>query len=226
MQIFPYDELPWQRDELEALEPHARRAVEVACGVAAYHVIVKRIFVHQPREGRLYARAFLVDGVVGGIGQAVNGLVDACRVGGRRYAAVYLPQLLAVVGQVFELYPFLVVEEQNVQRLVHGSERHLLVIVRKDEAEVARYDETAQPCLGRFDEQLLQYGHGYSPQHQVVAARLLQARHDGVQFLCQLLGVLVIVSGHVHDAKILLYFMKKVLPGCFSSGTNVALNKI
>ena len=62
-------------------------------------------------------------------------------------------RLLAVVGQVFELYPFLVVEEQNVQRLVHGSERHLLVIVRKDEAEVVRYDETAQPCLGRFDEQ-------------------------------------------------------------------------
>lgn len=52
---FPDDELAGQGDELQALEPHARRTVEVARGVAAYHVVSQGVLVHQAAESRFYA---------------------------------------------------------------------------------------------------------------------------------------------------------------------------
>lgn len=78
----------------------------MARDVAAYHVVIQRVFVHEAGKRRLDARAFLVDCVVYRVGKAAYGVVDFRRVNRRSHHSVQPPQLFAVVGQVLELYAF------------------------------------------------------------------------------------------------------------------------
>ena len=74
LNLLPHHELAGQGDDLEALEPYARGAGHMLCGVSADDVVAGAVFVHEFREHLLDARAFLVDGVVERVGEVVHGV--------------------------------------------------------------------------------------------------------------------------------------------------------
>lgn len=57
-------QVPWQGDDLQATKPAAWRRRGDALRLAANDVVAGRIVVHEGCEGRLDARALLVDGIV------------------------------------------------------------------------------------------------------------------------------------------------------------------
>ena len=95
-ELFVDHQLPWQGDDFQAAEPATGRGGVDALSLAADDVVAGRVVVHEYCEGRLDARALLVDGIVKRIGEPLHRLPHLGFVAVGEDAIVDVQQLVAV----------------------------------------------------------------------------------------------------------------------------------
>ena len=106
-------------------------------------VVVGEAVVELLQKGLSDARALLVDGVLGGVGQIADAFPDPDLQNPVRQLFVYPQKFGVIVVELLENDAFGVVQEEQEHRL--GQRRHhdLLVIVGQEDSEILGDDQTA-----------------------------------------------------------------------------------
>ena len=131
------DKFPWEIDDFQPLEPELHGRALVALYMAIDDIIVGLVFVHQVRESCLDARTLLVDGIIKRVRQAIHCFCDFIGVDSVADFSVEGKQFLTMIHQVLELYSFRVIQKEQIEGLMDGTEQHLPVsIVREQETVI------------------------------------------------------------------------------------------
>ena len=154
------DKFPWEIDDFQPLEPEFHGRALVALYMAIDDIIVGLVFVHQVRESCLDARTLLVDGIIKRVRQAIHGFCDFIGVDSVADFSVEGKQFLTMIHQVLELYSFRVIQKEQIEGLVDGTELYFPVsVVREQETVIFRDDQRTEGCPCCLDTELFQYGH-------------------------------------------------------------------
>ena len=123
----------WEIDYLQPLEPELHGRALVALDMAIDDIIVGLVFVHQVRESCLDARTLLVDGIIKRVRQAIHCFCDFIGVDSVADFSVDGKQFLTMIHQVLELYSFWVIQKEQIEGLVDGTELHYTVSIVREQ---------------------------------------------------------------------------------------------
>ena len=167
--------------------------------MAADNVVAGRVLVHHLKEYLLDTRALFIDGIVKRIDQMIHALQDLFLVHHLRRSHIITCQFCTIIRQPFELDALRMRDEQQIHRLMHRLQLHLLAIVREHKTIILRNQQSAQFPLRSLDTQLLKQGHTNCVQQQVLSPRCMQLLYQALDLTSHFLWCLLLLNHQLSD---------------------------